>query len=111
MEKITLMFFITKEEMVNERNHVDGVDGLLRHILVTSYDKQHEIVIHVDHPIDGTEIIYSLNSYAKMLEEKGTISGHGYVLPSCGGAYHSKYENIVTKDNKYIQGRFMMDVW
>ena len=111
MGKITLMFFITNEEMVNERNNVNGFDGLFKHILDTSYDKQHGMAVHVDYPIDGTEIIYALNSYAKMLEEKGTIAGHGYVLPSCGGAYHSKYENIVTKDDKYRQGRFMMDIW
>ena len=110
MKKTTLMVFITNEKMVNEKNHVSGFDGLFMHTMLTPYDKQQGIVIHVDHPIDGTEIIYALNFYAKSLEESGAISGHGYVLPLCGGKY-SKYNNIMTTDNKYRQGGSMMDIW
>lgn len=110
MEKNTLLFFITNEEMVNESNHVNGFDGLFSYSQFNSFNKQHVIVIHVDHPIDGTEIIYALNFYAKSLEESGAISGHGYVLPLCSGKY-SKYNNIMTTDNKYRQGGFMMDIW
>jgi hypothetical protein len=110
MKKTTLMFFITNEKMVNEKNHVNGFDGLFMHTLLTPWDKQQEIVIHVDHPIDGTEIIYALNSYAKCLEESGAISGHGYVLPLCGRK-NCKYNSIMTTDNKYRQRGFMMDIW
>lgn len=110
MKKTTLMFFITNEKMDNEKKLVSGFDGLFMHTLLTPYDKQQGMVIHVDHPIDGTEIIYALNSYAQSLEKSGAILGHGYVLPLCGSKY-SKYKNIMTTDNKYRQGGFMMDIW
>lgn len=111
MEKNTLLFFITNEEMVNESNHVNGFEGLFSYSQFNSFNKQHVIVVHVDQPMHSMEIINALNSYAKSLEERGIIAGHGYVLPLCGGYYHSKYDNIMTVDNKYRQGGFMMDIW
>lgn len=111
MKQKTLIFFITNEEMLNERNHVEGFNGLFRHIECTPFDIRHGIVIHVNQPISGKDIIHALNMYAKCLEERGLITGHGYVLPLGDGKSRGRYMDILTLDDKYKQGRFMMDTW
>lgn len=111
MKKEMLWFFITDEEMIDEKNHVNGLEGLSKCNSCTNFEFCHGIVIHVDQPISGTDIINSVNLFANRLERNGIIAGHGVVLPERCGKHKSKFSIVLTSDDKYRQGRFIMEIW
>lgn len=106
-----MLFFITNEQMVNEVNHVNGLDGFNRAAFDFDIAVSKGVVIHIESPVSKQDIIYSLNALADFLEECGDIKGHEYVLPADSGNIRSRYENILTTNGLYWQGMFEIKIW
>ena len=107
----TMLFFITNEQMINEVNHVYGLDGFNKAVFDFDSAISEGVIIHIDTPVSKQDIVYSLNAFADYLEECGPIKGHGYVLPAASVNNRSRYENVLTADGLYRKGRFEIKIW
>lgn len=107
----TMLFFITNEQMVNEVNHLNGLDDFSSATFDFDSAISKGVVIHIDAPVSEQLIVDSLNAFADYLGECGYINGHGFILPAASASVRSKYENVLTIDGLYWQGRFEIKIW
>ena len=106
MEK-TIQIFITNnkdnkkttckfEELDNHAKVIDNVPKF--------------IVIAIDSPISIEDINGAIYKFVKILKGRGIIKYYNNVYPLPNTAGYDKYNDIITVDNKYREGRFEIKV-
>ena len=115
MKRTTIQIFITKKkDNTTEKEKSDKITCRFNDLFYYA-NKIHNvpkcIIINIDIPISREDINQAIFKFVEILEERGIIQSYDtiYHLPSSLGV--DKYNNIFTQNDKYLEGRFGINVF
>lgn len=114
MKKTTIQIFITNKKDNTTEKEISNKIICRFNDLFDYANKIHNvpkcIVISKDSPISRKDINDAIYKFVKILEGRGIIKYYNNVYPLPNTVGYDKYNDIITVDNKYREGRFEIKV-